>query len=179
MPRNAVGHRLPIPGRAELSALAPDFVVIRTHAGPMAWPVEGISECTAFDLDARYESSALLVYCRVQDLGASTQVLQQLAASGLGPHQLHDSWQAVQLPHPNVCQALKATSGGGERFAITQIATVKEDLVVLARLFWSGFPLLNWWFVDFKPGMRARVQELLQAGLDLLQPSDHLQVSTP
>jgi hypothetical protein len=162
---------LELPDRAELEALPSEFTVRGIEARDTPWGSMGAVEAKAVSLDTRYENGGKLVFCRFAQDSLAGAKLDQLVRVGLGPSEEPPiAWDSPRLPRPCLCQALRIAVPGQPKLALTQAATFKQDIFVLARMYWTGMPIINRWFVGFKPGMRERTEDLLLAGLDLLQP---------
>lgn len=167
--------RIVLPGKGEVSMIAPDFTVMRVDTDTEIWSAVGAAEVRSFCLEAKYENEAQLVFFRFEGAMPSLSSLEERAQPSIDMCEVCPPWKARKVPQPHFCQALRITTPKGYKVVVTQMIATKNQFIVLGRLVWFGFPFLRRWFVGFKPGMRERTEELLLAGIDMLQPVDTLE----
>ena len=146
--------------------IAPGFRVIqaatRSVIADMANPITHFVEVK---LDCLYENLAFLAFATFMEKPPSKQWLQ-LSLSG--KENIRQLWKPQTIRQECAGVDYTKRAEAGHLVAVSHVITAKNNLLVSAQLLWFGFPFVNQFFVGFKPGMRERTEELLQAGLDLV-----------
>ena len=146
--------------------IAPGFKVIQAYTRPVMATMENpITQFVEVKLDCLYENLAFLAFATFMERPPSNQWLQLTITGGENIRQL---WKSNTIRQE--CLGIDYTRRieAGHLAAISQLVSWKSNQLVSAQLLWFGFPFVNKLFVGFKPGMRERTEELLQAGLKLV-----------
>ena len=143
--------------------IAPGFIVMKARNKPMiadmANPITQFAEVT---LDCLYENIAFLAFATF----TKKPPLEQWMKLGLsGREKIRELWQPQKVRQECVGVDYNKQAEAGHLVAISHLMTVKNNVLVSAQLVWYGFPLINKFYVGFKPGMRERAEALLLAGL--------------
>ena len=117
-------------------------------------------------LDCLYENVAFLSFATFKNGPPPSEQWIRIALTGT--EDIHELWTPPKIDRECVCVAFRRKARSGQLMAVTEMIAAKGKVLVSAQLLWFGFPGVNRFFVDFKPGMKERTAELLLAGLDFV-----------
>ena len=145
--------------------IAPGFNVTKAASKPviadMANPIISFAEVK---LDCLYENLAVLAFATFKQPPPQEQWIKL----GLGGREtVRQFWQPKKIRQECLGVDYTRRAEPGHLMAVSHIISAQENILVSAQLLWFGFPLINRFYVGFKPGMRERAEELLLAGLKL------------
>jgi hypothetical protein len=145
--------------------VAPGFTVIQAYTRPVIATKENpITQFVEVKLDPLYENLAILAFATFMEKPASNQWLQ-LALTGR--ENVRQLWKPKTIGQECLGVDYTRRVEAGHLAAVSQLVSWKNNMLISAQLLWFGLPFINQFFVGFKPGMRERTEELLQAGLKL------------
>ena len=107
-------------------------------------------------LDCLYENLAFLSFATFKNGPPPSEQWIRIALSG--SEDIHELWTPPQIKRECVCVAFRRRAKSGQLVAVTEMIAAKGQVLVSAQLLWFGFPGVNLFFVDFKPGMRERTE---------------------
>lgn len=150
------------------SMIAESYTVTRIRDGKISPDMSAyIDKAIVLDLDAKYENQSMLSFYVLKGPVPPEGQWPLITLAGLSGMEVKRSWrpQGIQVP----CGALEYTArtANGGKVAVVYMMAAGKTALVLAITTWAGFPGLNRFSVGVKPGMEARNEELLKAGLEL------------
>jgi hypothetical protein len=126
-----------------------------------------VSKAIVLDLDSKYENQSMLSFYILKGPVPPEGQWPLIGLAGLSGMEVKRSWQpkGIQVP----CGALEYTARtpNGSKITVIYMMAASKTALVLAITTWAGFPGLNRFSVGVKPGMEARNEDLLKAGLEL------------
>ena len=145
--------------------IAPGFKVLQAYTRSVIAPMENpVTQFVEVKLEPLYENLAVLAFATFMEKPLSHQWLQLVLT---GREAIRQLWKPETIGGECLGVDYTRRVEAGYLAAVTQLVSWKNDQLVSAQLLWFGLPFVNRFFVGFKPGMRERTEELLQAGLKL------------
>ena len=148
--------------------VADTFRVRRIREEPILSEMSNpIIDSTIIELDSLYENDAFLGFYTFSNSPPPCEQWAPIVAKDIVNARIFPMWVPLRIKQQCVCLPYKLRTPSGSIIAVTQMMAAKNNTIVSSKVRWFGFPGLNSFFVGFKPGMKARTEDLLVAGLHL------------
>jgi hypothetical protein len=150
------------------TVLADSFTVRKIRKEPIGSEMSNpIIESIVVELESIYENAAFLGFYTFLNSPPPFERWTPIVAKDLEYARIFPMWKPSQIKQQCICLPYKVRTSSGSILAVTQMLAAKNNTVVSAKIWWSGFPGINKFYVGFKPGMKARTEELLLSGFFL------------